>query len=86
MGKVEQGLESLIGLVSQAYPSSLGLSDAATALGVSDRTVRRYVEKASSQGFGLDVRGRTILVTDCIPAIPPESGGELHLDDEELAV
>lgn len=86
MGKVEQGLKSLIGLVSQVYPSSLGLSDAATALGVSDRTVRRHVAKARSQGFGLDIRGRTIFVTDCIPAIPPESDDELHLDDEELAV
>jgi predicted DNA-binding transcriptional regulator YafY len=86
MGKVEQGLESLIGLVSRAYPASLGLSEAATALGVSDRTVRRYVEKAGSQGLGLAIRGRTILVTDRIPSRPPEADDGLHLDDEELAV
>jgi len=86
MGKVEQGLESLIGLVSRAYPASLGLSEAATALGVSDRTVRRYVEKAGSQGLGLAIRGRTILVTDRIPSRSPEADDELHLDDEELAV
>lgn len=86
MGKVEQGLQLLIDLVSRAYPASLGLMDAATQLGVSDRTVRRYVNEARSCGIGLTVRRRTILVTDCIPRKPLDADDELHLDDEELAV
>lgn len=86
MGNVEQGTQSLIDLVSKVYPAPVRLDDAAAALGVSDRTVRRYVEEARSCGCGLAVRSRTISIVDCILHEPPDGEDESIPDDEDLAV